>query len=163
MKYPKKYLLLSNFLLTKVDNTSNISFSTKELYQYLKNYGLKRTEQILIPELKDMLKILKTELVWIKNKDKICCHKNLLKEFTIENKQIEITECTTECIKSFIEKLTQDCNTNKNVIVKINLKIETRCKERNEAIEYAKNYELPHGYVKNSFKIIKVANNELTI
>ena len=46
----------------------------------------------------------------------------------------------------------------KNVIVNINIEIETPAKTEAKAIEYAENYELPNGYVTNSFEIVKVIN-----
>jgi hypothetical protein len=45
----------------------------------------------------------------------------------------------------------------KKVIVNINLEIEApEAKTDDEAIEFAENYELPHGYVTDSFEIVKV-------
>ena len=47
----------------------------------------------------------------------------------------------------------------KNVIVNINIEIETPYKTENKAIKYAENYELPKEYVEDSFEIVKTIDN----
>ena len=44
----------------------------------------------------------------------------------------------------------------KSVIIDINLEIPVGNVSDDKAIEIAENYELPHGYVENSFKIVKI-------
>ena len=46
--------------------------------------------------------------------------------------------------------------TTKNVIININLEIKTPCKNEEDAIEFAENYELPKEYVEDSFEIVKI-------
>lgn len=48
----------------------------------------------------------------------------------------------------------------KKIIVNIKLCIiAPEAKTDDEAIEFAENYELPSGYVEDSFEIVKIVNN----
>ena len=48
----------------------------------------------------------------------------------------------------------------KNVIVNVSLKIKTDCKTIKGAVNFAENYELPTNYISNSFKIVKVIDED---
>lgn len=48
----------------------------------------------------------------------------------------------------------------KDVIVSFLYKIETPCKTKKEALEYAMNFELPHGYIEDTFEVEIVENRE---
>jgi len=72
-----------------------------------------------------------------------------------QNVAVECEDCN-EVLMSF-EK--EEKKNGLSVIVNIDLEIPTNAKTIKKAVEEAENYELPSGYVKDSFEIVQVGDD----